>query len=160
MKSTHLKIWLLLILAITIGACQTVPKAPPTPTKTPGELAAESEEGGVLTEAEQEILNAFMLETEENWMQAAQAYQNLAEKSTQPERSTYFINAALMYYSAERYRFISVYFDSLQETDIAPEDLLKKATILAGASLGLGKIYQSLANLPDIESISDYRFKA
>ncbi len=160
MKPLCSKTWLLLILIIAIGACQSVPKTPTAPTKTPEQLAAESKDGAVLTEAELKILNAFTLETDGDWMQAGQAYQDLAEKSTQPERSDYFISAALMFYNAERYSYVEFYFDSLEETDILPEDQGKKTTLLAGSSLGIGKIYQSLANLPDIESISDYRFKA
>ena len=136
MKQNCFKTWLVLILVIAVGACQSVPKT--TTTKTPAELAAESEEGGVLTEAEREILHAFTLEIEEQWMQAGQAYQALAEKSRQPERSTYFINAALMFYKAERYRFIEVFFDSLEETDILPEDQEKKSIIIAGSSFDVG----------------------
>ena len=154
MKPFCPKTWLMLILAISISACQSVPK--PSIPKTPADI----DDSGLLTEEEEEILYAFSLETEESWMQAAKAYQNIAEKSTQPGRSTYFISAALMIYNAERYRFLEVYFESLQEDDILPQDQDNKATLLAGSYFGIGKIYQSLTNLPDIETIQDYRFKA
>lgn len=156
MKLPYLKTWLILILALVIAGCQSVPKT--TTPRTPADIAAD--DGALLTEAEVEILRAFTLETEEEWMQAGQAYQALAAKYSQPERSAYFISAALMYYKAERHRFIEVFFNSLQETDILPQDQVKKSTILAGSYFGIGKIYQSLANLPEIDAISDDRFKA
>jgi hypothetical protein len=140
------------------GACQSVPKT--TITEVPEAGLADIDDAALLTETQKEIIQAFSLETDEQWMQAALAYQELAEKFTQPERSAYFINAALMLYKAERHRYIEVYFESLQETDILPQDQENKATLLAGSYFGIGKIYQSLANLPDIEAISDFRFKA
>ena len=158
MKPFCPKIWVIIILAVVIGACQSIPKT--TVTKAPEDGVTGIDDGPLLTEIEEEILRAFSLETEEKWMQAAMAYQELAEKISQPERSAYFISAALMLYNAERHRHLEVYFESLQETDILPQDQENKATLLAGSYFGIGKIYQSLVNLPDIEAISDYRFKA
>ncbi|MCH7881004.1 MAG: penicillin-binding protein activator [Proteobacteria bacterium] len=152
------KIGLIIILAVVVAACQSVPKT--TTTEVPEAGLADIDDAALLTETQKELIRAFSLETDEQWMQAALAYQELAEKITQPERSAYFINAALMLYNAERHRYIEVYFESLQETDILPQDQENKATLLAGSYFGIGKIYQSLANLPDIEAISDYRFKA
>ncbi|MCH8177452.1 MAG: penicillin-binding protein activator [Proteobacteria bacterium] len=158
MKPFCPKIWVIIILAVVIGACQSVPKT--TTTEVPEAGLADIDDAALLTETQKEFIRAFSLETDEQWMQAALAYQELAEKITQPERSAYFINAALMLYNAERHRYIEVYFESLQETDILPQDQENKATLLAGSYFGIGKIYQSLVNLPDIEAISDYRFKA
>ncbi|MEE8364705.1 MAG: penicillin-binding protein activator [Gammaproteobacteria bacterium] len=152
------KIGLIIILAVVVAACQSVPKT--TTPEVPEVGLADIDDAALLTETQKELIRAFSLETDEQWMQAALAYQELAEKITQPERSAYFISAALMLYKAERHRYIEVYFESLQETDILPQDQENKATLLAGSYFGIGKIYQSLANLPDIEAISDYRFKA
>ena len=65
-----------------------------------------------------------------------------------------------MFYYDERYAYIEPFFDSLEETDILEQDRHYKAVILAGSFLGIDKIYQSLAALPEIDSIVDYRFKA
>ncbi len=157
MKTLYPKIWLIVVLSVLLGACQSVPKT--TTAKVPETGLADIDDAALLTETEEEILRAFSLETDEKWMQAALAYQELAEKFTQPERSAYFITAGLMLYKAERHRYVEVYFKSLQDSDILTQDQDKKAIILAGSYFGIGKIYQSLANLPDIETISDYRFK-
>jgi outer membrane PBP1 activator LpoA protein len=158
MKLIHSKITLALFLATALGACQTttVSNSVSEKPKTVPEAADEA----TLTPQEEQFLAAFQLESEESWNQAAEAYRNLAEDSTQPDRSNNYINAALMYYRARRYGFIEPFFETLDEGDILPVDKNYRAIILSGTYFGNGKIYQSLLALPDIEDITDYRFKA
>jgi len=158
MKLTYIKITLILLLAAVLGSCQTatVSKAPvEKPVVVPGVV-----DEATLSPQEEAFLRAFQLETEESWMPAARAYQNLAESSVQPDRSANFINSALMNYRAGRYHIIEPFFEALKQDDILPADENYKSIILAGAYFGIGKIYQSLLALPDIDDISDYRFKA
>ena len=65
-----------------------------------------------------------------------------------------------MYYHGGLYDEIDPYFEALGEEDIQPSDLMHKQIIQAGGYLGIGKIYQSLLSLPEIEEIDDYAFKA
>ncbi|MCP3687637.1 MAG: penicillin-binding protein activator [Gammaproteobacteria bacterium] len=152
-------LFLLLVLIATISACQTTPDA--------GDSAAGDDTTTVtdttaiaLTPTEEEIIKAFELESAKNWLEAAQLYQSLAENSIQPERSSFYIRAALMFYYDERHEYIEPFFNSLAETDILQQDELHKDIILAGSFLGIGKIYQSLLALPEIDEVIDYRFKA
>jgi len=154
MKSFCPKLIALLFLTIVISACQTAPK-------TADGSATETDPGALeLSSTEEAIVHAFDLESAESWFEAAEAYQSLAEKASQPERSSFYIRAALMFYYNERHHFIEPFFDSLLETDIVDQDLAYKNIILAGSYLGIGKIYQSLLALPEIDSIVDYHFKA
>ena len=152
------KLYLLLLLTITLSACQTVSKT--TTVFSGGDGTGEAVDGAVLSEAEEDIVRAFQLETEQSWLAAAEIYQKLAETSSQPERSSFYIRAALMFYNDERYAYIEPYFDSLLDTDIVEQDRLYKETILAGSYVDIGKIYQGLLTLPDVEELIDYRFKA
>ncbi|MCP4431798.1 MAG: penicillin-binding protein activator [Gammaproteobacteria bacterium] len=114
----------------------------------------------LLSEREEKIVQAFQLEVDQAWLEAAEIYQTLAESSTQPERSSFFIRAALMFYNNEAYDYLKFYFDSLQETDIVDQDIAYRNTILAGSYVGIGKVYQGLSSLPVIDDLIDYRFKA
>ena len=140
------------MLAITISACQV-------PFKTDEANTLAAEQILKLTPTEEEILAAFELESNQNWLDAAQAYQQLAIKSSQPERSSFLIKSALMFYHAGSYTDIPAFFESLLEDDILEQDKLYKTTLLAGSYFGEGKIYQSLLELPPIEDIVDYRYK-
>ena len=155
MKSFSPKLITLLILTIVIGACQTAPK-------TADDGTTETVPGSTLelSSTEEAILHAFDLESAESWLEAAEAYQNLAENASQPERSSFFIRSGLMFYNDGRHNYIEPFFDSLLETDILDQDQRYKDVILAGSYLGIGKIYQSLLALPEIDTIVDYRFKA
>lgn len=142
MKFFYPKLTFLLILTIAISACQTVPKT-----------------GQPVGSTEEQIQRAAELESEGLWLEASQAYQTLAENADQPARSSFYIRAALMFYNDERYKYIEPFFDSLQETDIQEQDRLYKEVILAGSFFGIGKIYQSLSNLPAVEELVDFEFK-
>jgi hypothetical protein len=158
MKLNHPKAFLILILSATISACQT---GPVSDTGLAGPVEAPEITGQTaLAQQQEKLLQATTLESEEAWIEAAQAYQSLAEETAQPDRSTYYISSALMYYQAERYRYIEPFFESLDEEDILPKDEKYQDIILAGAYFGFGKIYQSLLTLPDIDEITDDRFKA
>lgn len=137
------------MLIITISACQI-------PNQTGSQT---SSFGPLLTPTEEEILAAFELESSQYWLDAALAYQDLAIKSSQPERSSFLIKTAHMFYLAGNYSDIPAFFDSLQESDILEQDQRYKTTLLAGSYFGEGKIYQSLLELPPIEEIVDWRFK-
>jgi len=151
------RLTIFLILSVAISACQTPLKT--TGTVSDGGVSATPEATAALSSTEEEILRAFDLESAESWLEAAQAYQTLAENARQPERSSFYIRAALMFYYDERHNYIEPFFDSLLETDILEQDSKYKDVILAGGYLGIGKIYQSLLTLPEIEEIVDYRFK-
>lgn len=139
------------MLIITISACQTLSQTDSQTTNFGS--------GSLLTPTEEEILAAFELESNQYWLDAALAYQELAVKSSQPERSSFLIKSALMFYQAGNYSDIPAFFDSLQESDILEQDQRYKTTLLAGSYFGKGKIYQSLLELPPIEEIVDWRFK-
>lgn len=139
------------MLIITISACQT-------PSQTDSQTTGFAS-GSLLTPTEEEILAAFELESDQYWLDAALAYQELAVKSGQPERSSFLIKTAHMFYLAGNYSDIPAFFDSLQENEILEQDQHYKATLLAGSYFGEGKIYQSLLALPLIEEIVDWRYK-
>jgi outer membrane PBP1 activator LpoA protein len=144
MKTINLKSILILLLAIGFIGCQTGPQT--MSTGDPGQ--------------QEDVLEAVTLEEDGFWIDAADAYQILAEKYPQPEKSSFYIKTALMYFKAERYQSIEPYFEALQPEDIIEQDQYYKATILAGSFLGIGKIYQSLLTLPKIGEIEDFQFKA
>jgi len=153
MRTINLKSILLLSLILGISGCQTGPQTGETD-------ATVADAGAELSLREEDILRAFALENEEDWLAAAEAYQDLANKYPQPEKSSFHIKAAFMHYKAGNHRFIEIYFDSLLEGSILEQDEHYKATILASSFLGIGKIYQSLLALPKIGEIEDYQFKA
>ncbi len=153
---------LIILLLFVVTACQTVTQTTlvDTETTTSTDITTMPGDSAVLSETEEEIVRAFQFETAQSWLKAAQAYQGLAENSTQPERSSFYIRTALMFYNDERYEYIEPFFNSLLETDIVEQDRFYKDTILAGSFVALGKIYQGLLTLPAIEKLVDYRFKA
>ncbi|MFT4608879.1 MAG: outer membrane PBP1 activator LpoA protein [Gammaproteobacteria bacterium] len=154
MKLPCLKLLLSAILIVTISACQT----PSQPSSQATDLSSSPD--SPLTPTEEEILAAFELESKKYWLDAELAYQALAIKSGQPEKSSFLIKSALMLYEAGNYFDIPAFFDSLQESDILEQDLLYKTTLLAGSYFGEGNIYQGLLALPPIEEIIDWRYKA
>ena len=160
MRFNYPKAVLILILSAAISACQTGPVEEKEVVEPAVETVPKVIDEALTISREDKVLQALTLEFEEAWIEAAQAYQSLAEESTLPNRSTYYINSALMLYKAERYRYIEAFFESLDQGDILPKDESYKDIILAGAFFGIGKIYQSLLTLPDIDEITDDRFKA
>ncbi|MFT4608865.1 MAG: outer membrane PBP1 activator LpoA protein, partial [Chitinophagales bacterium] len=153
MKLPCLKLLLSAMLIVTISACQT-------PTQTASQTTNLDPSSDLLsTPSEEEILAAFKLESNQYWLDAASAYHMLATKSDQPERSSFLIKSAFMYYQAGNYSDIHTFFDSLPEGYILEQDQLYKTTILAGSYFGEGNIYQSLQALPPIEEIVDWRYK-
>lgn len=141
------KLILFLILLASITACQTVPTKP-------------GDQDFKLSSTEENLIRGLQLESDKSWLEASQLYQSMAEIADQPERSSLFIRAGLMFYYAERYSYIEPYFNALEDDDILEQDRQYKEIILAGSFLGIGKIYQSLLALPEIEVIDDFRFKA
>ena len=159
MKLFYHYTFLIFLSLVFISACQT--GSQPSQVTPPTESGAPSgEDLPLLSDREEKIVQAFQLEVNESWLEAAAIYQTLAENSTQPDRSSFFVRAALMFYNYELYDYIEPYFDSLLETDIVEQDMAYKNTILAGSYVGIGKIYQGLSALPEIDSLIDYRFKA
>jgi outer membrane PBP1 activator LpoA protein len=157
MKRPWLKLLLSAMLIITISACQTPREAPRQTDLQTIELGPAPR--SLLTPSSEEILDAFKLESDQYWFLAAIAYQVLATKSDQPERSSFLIKSALMAYYAGDYSDIPTFFDSFPEADILEQDRLYKDTLLAGSYFGEGNIYQSLLALPPIEEIIDWRYK-
>ena len=146
MRSNNLKSILILTLVLGLGACQTT-------TQTGTGIGADA------TQPE-DVLAALALEDEEAWLDAAEAYQAIALKYSQPEKSKFFIKAGLMLLKNEDYHTVEPFFDTLQPEDITEQDQNHKATILAGSFLGIGKVYQSLLALPKIGEIEDFQYKA
>ena len=153
---------LLFTLALGLAACQSGPPKQPLeePAESTLEPLVETRPVDVLTPSEEDIIRAFEMEIAEQWLEAAALYGELAQGSVQPERSAFLIKSALMYYRVEWYSYIDVFFDGLGEQDILAQDQKYKETIQAGGYLGIGKFYQSLLTLPEIDEIIDYRFKA
>ena len=149
MSAINLKSILILTLMLGIGGCQTGPQS-------------ESIDSDIATKVTQQedVLAAFALEDEEAWPDAAEAYKLLAQKYSQPEKSSFYIKVGLMLYKDGQYQSIEPYFDSLQDGDITELDQKYKATMLAGSYFAIGKIYQSLLALPKIGEIEDYQYKA
>jgi len=150
---------LFLLTLIVTSACQTVTQTTVTADASQITPIEPEDNSVVLSESEEQIVQAFQLETEQSWSAAAQIYQNLADKASQPERSSFYIRAALMFYNQERYDYIEPFFESLLETDIIEQDRQYKETLLAGSYVGIGKIYQGLLSLPAFEDLIDYRFR-
>ncbi len=159
MRFNYPKALLILILTTAINACQTG-SVSETGVIEPGAVTPEVVEEAVTISQEEKFFQALALESEEAWIEAAQAYRRLAEEYPQPDRSAYYISSALMFYKAEHYRSIEPFFEALDEDDILPKDESHRDIILAGAYIGIGKFYQSLLALPDIDEITDDRFKA
>jgi len=150
-------ILLLLALSLGLAACQTGLRTTPDGTATSLDPdAADS----ILTPTEEDLIQAFQYEADKQWLEAAVLYDKLAQSSIQPERSTYLLKVAQMYFEGGLYDEIDPFFDGLREEDILPQDLNNRETIRAGGYLGDGKVYQSLLALPEIEDITDYSYKA
>ena len=151
----------LLLFALVLGGCQTGPSGRSDSDRDVADISVDPDtDAGILTPTEEDIIQAFEYETNEQWLEAAVLYDKLAQSSIQPERSAFLIKVALMYYRGELYDAIEPFFDGLGEQDILQQDEKYKQTILAGAYLGEGKIYQGLLALPEIDDIVDFRFKA
>ena len=151
----------MLALLLGLAACQSGPKTTkPEPVGDSSSLPDLEADFSVLTPTEEDIVRAFRFELDEQWLEAAVIYDQLAQSSVQPERSRYLIKVALMYYQGGLYDEIDPYFDALGEQDIEESDARHKQIVQAGGYLGEGKIYQSLLSLPEIEEIDDFSFKA
>ncbi len=158
MRSRKLFLFALALLAGLV-ACQTGPR-PPSPGDgvTDGQLL--DDDGRVLTPLEEMLVRAFEYESQDQWLEASVLYEDLARQSEQPERSSYLVRVAEMYYRAGLYDQIDPFFESLGEPDILAQDQKYKEVVQAGGYLGEGKIYQSLLNLPEIDDLADFRYKA
>jgi len=157
MKLHCLKLLISALLIIIISACQTT-------TQTPNQI--ESQDSNLIPRVEtpitpttDEILAAFELESSQYWSDAALAYQELADKSKQPERSSFLIKSAFMLYQAGNFSDIPTFFDSLQESDILEQDRPYRTTLLVGSYFREDVSYQGLLTLPPIENIIDWRYK-
>jgi outer membrane PBP1 activator LpoA protein len=148
MRATNLKSILILALVLGLNACQT-------PIQTGTGVGVESE-----ANQPEDILTTLALEQEEAWLDAAEAYQVIAQKYSHPEKSRFYIRAGLMLYKGENHHAVEPYFETLQPEDITEQDQNYRATILAGSFLGIGKVYQSLLALPKIGEIEDFEYKA
>jgi outer membrane PBP1 activator LpoA protein len=96
----------------------------------------------------------------QEWELAEEMYRYLAYNSVQPERARYLQKTALMLYRAQKFDQLEPYYDSLAEDDLGAAELIRRDVLLAGLYFHRGKIYQSLANLPDLESIQSPEYKA
>jgi uncharacterized protein len=152
------------MLLLGLYACQapsTKPVEPSPDTVEPGAPVTEIETDiSVLTPTEEDIIRAFQHEVEKEWLDAALLYDKLARSAVQPDRSAFLIKIAMMYYQAGLYDEIDPFFDDLGEDEIVAADINYKQVVQAGGYFGLGKIYQSLLALPEIEEIEDYTYKA
>ncbi|MDJ0779625.1 MAG: penicillin-binding protein activator [Gammaproteobacteria bacterium] len=151
---------LLILLGLTLAACQTPTRQAGVDPADSGSISPPATEDGVLTELEEDLIRAFDYEVEEKWLEAAVVYEQLAQQSTQPDRSAYLVKVALMYYRGEFYDEIDPYFEALGEQDILQQDHPNREVVRAGGYLGNGKIYQALLALPEIPEIADFQYKA
>jgi outer membrane PBP1 activator LpoA protein len=160
--TSHRSLLFLPLLLLGLFACQAPTPGPvePAPDADAATVPDIETDLSVLTPTEEDIIRAFHHEVEKEWLDAAILYDKLAQSAVQPERSDFLIKIALMYYRAGLYDEIDPFFDGLGEQDILPADLKYKQIIQAGGYFGLGKIYQSLLALPEIDDIEDYTFKA
>jgi outer membrane PBP1 activator LpoA protein len=152
----------LLFLPLLLGlfACQAPTPQPVDVVGTTPPVTEIETDLSVLTPTEEDIISAFQHEVEKEWLDAAILYDKLAQSAVQPERSAFLVKIALMYYRAGLYDEIDPFFDSLGEEDILPDDQKNRQVVQSGGYFGLGKIYQSLLALPEIDEIDDYTFKA
>ena len=145
--------WFAIALLAGLVACQTGPRAP-------GDGQMIDDDGRVLTPLEEMLVRAFDYESDDKYLEAAVVYEDLARQSEQPDRSSYLVKVGEMYYRAGLYDQIDPFFESLDEQDILAQDQKYKEVVQAGGYLGEGKIYQSLLNLPEIDELVDFRYKA
>jgi len=136
---------LLAVSLLLLFGCQTGPLVKPEIT---GQTTAE------------DMLIARQHEDMMEWNYAAEMYNYLADNSVQPDRSVLYQKAVLMLYKAERYADIEDFYAALDEQDLIDDELIHRDVILAGVYFHNGKTYQSLANLPDIETILDPTYTA
>ena len=135
----------LIILTLLIFGCQTT-------TITRPELTANI--------TPEDIMIAQQYENEEQWDLAHEMYIYLGNNSIQPERSGYLQKAALMLTKGGRFEAVEGYYQSLNEGDLLPDDIINRDVLLADVYYNRGKIYQSLGNLPDLEIILSPVYKA
>ncbi|MBC8210952.1 MAG: penicillin-binding protein activator [Gammaproteobacteria bacterium] len=99
-------------------------------------------------------------EQQRQWAEAASMFRQLSEQTTQPERSLYLQKTALMMYRLQQNAEIIAFYDGLAENDLLEQDAINKNVLLAGIYFEQGKTYQSLGNLPELDSISNPIYKA
>lgn len=143
--SAHARLITLFLISLLLFGCQTSRVVKPQVT---GQTTAE------------DLLIARNYEEDLQWQQAASMYQYLAENSQQPERSQYYQKTALMLYRGGRYDEIESFYGTLQADDLINDQLIQQAILLAGVYFENGKTYQSLGNLPELDSIIDPHYKA
>ena len=139
----QLKLLLLLTATLLMFGCQTPGPGPELDQPVIGKTTIE------------DLLTAELYEQQQQWEQAAGMYQYLAQNTEQPERSRYLQKLALMLYQMQRYDDVQSLYESLDEGELSEQDQVHRQIVLAGISFENGKTYQSLGNLPDLESISD-----
>jgi outer membrane PBP1 activator LpoA protein len=151
MHSTDIKTLLkiFMLITITLGAisCSTTSRVSRQPEASQ-QVTAES------------IIMANDFERNQQWLEAATLYRHLADQSAQPQRSRFLQKTALMLYRSGRIAQVEDFYNSLNDDDILPAEQVKRSVLLAGVYFDKGKTYQSLGNLPDINSIEDPVYKA
>ena len=151
MRTLHtlklVKLSLILLTSLFVIGCQTTTVTVLKP-KISEQVTAESK------------FIALNYEQGLEWELAASMYQFLADNSSQPDRSAYLQKTALMMYKNGLYDDMQALYDSLEDGEILEQETIKKNVLLAGLYFENGKTYQSLGNLPDIESIADPVYKA
>ena len=151
MRTLHtlklVKLSLILLTSLFVIGCQTTTVTVLKP-KISEQVTAESK------------FIALNYEQGFEWELAASMYQFLADNSSQPDRSAYLQKTALMMYKNGLYDDMQALYDSLEDGEILEQETIKKNVLLAGLYFENGKTYQSLGNLPDIESIADPVYKA
>ena len=138
---------LIVVTTLFVIACQTTTVTVLKP-KISQQVTAES------------IFIALNYEQGFEWEKAASMYQHLADNSAQPDRSKYLQKTALMLFKDQHYDEMQTLYDSLTDGDILEKEAINKYVLLAGLYFENGKTYQSLGNLPDIETITDPTYKA
>ncbi|MDJ0832045.1 MAG: penicillin-binding protein activator [Gammaproteobacteria bacterium] len=143
-----LRLLLLLAAALFIFGCQAPGPGP--------ELEGPPLTGKTTIE---DRLIAEQYEQQQEWEPAASMYQYLAQNSEQPERSRYLQKMALMLYQMQRYEDVQNLYQSLAEEELLEPELTHRDVLLSGIYFDNGKTYQSLGNLPDLETLVDDDYK-
>ena len=155
MKLPVFKLPLLLVLSL-LCACQSVTRTVSVSVESP----VDDTVGPYSVSSGGEIGRAFQLEADRSWPEAAEAYETLAKKSSQPKRSYFYIRTALMLYNSGRYDDIQAFFNSLLQTDIVEQDRFYKQTLLSGSLISTGRVDQGLSMLPSMAQLVDDEYKA
>ncbi len=147
-----------LLSTLLIISCQPSPDITPSPDKN---VISENDTPQVIVEiTTEDVLIAKNLLEAQDWDKAIEMYRYLANNSKQPKASEYYQTIAFMLYSANRFTELEPFYSSLDEDALQPAEQIGRDVLLSAVYFENGKTYQSLVNLPDLETITLPAYKA